>query len=94
MRIGRTGKWISLKKVLEQDPYLVALKKQEKERPEILGRNLPDPKLSDHLWKAHLPNDLPPGEHLISVQTEDMWGRIFHASRSIRVTDENPNPLP
>ena len=94
MRIGRTGKWVSLKKVLEQDPYLVALKKQEKERPEILGRNLPDPKLSDHLWKAHLPNDLPPGEHRISVQTEDMWGRIFHASRSIRVINENPNPLP
>jgi len=29
------------------------------------------------------------GEHLISVQTEDMWGRIFHASRSIRVTAGN-----
>ncbi len=86
MRVGRTGKWVALKKVLEQDPYLIALKKQEKERPEMLGRKLPVPKKSDHLWKAVLPDGLPAGEHLISVQTEDMWGRIFHASRSIRVT--------
>ena len=85
MRVGRTGNWVALKKVLERDPYLNALKKQEKERPEILGRNLPEPKLSDHLWKAALPDHLTAGEYLISVQTEDMWGRIFHASRSIRV---------
>ena len=69
-----------------QKIYLIALKKQEKERPEMLGRKLPVPKKSDHLWKAVLPDGLPAGEHLISVQTEDMWGRIFHASRSIRVT--------
>ena len=86
MRVGRTGEWISLKKVLEQDPYLLALKKQEKERPDIPGRKLPAPKQSDHLWKTAMPDGLPVGEHLISVQTEDMWGRIFHASRSIRVT--------
>ena len=86
MRVGRTGKWVVLKKVLERDPYLVALKQQEDERPEVLGRILPEPKKSDHLWKANLPDGLPVGEHIISVQTEDMWGRIFHASRSIRVS--------
>ena len=86
MRVGRTGKWVVLKKVLERDPYLVALKQQEDERPEVLGRKLPEPKKSDHLWKANLPGGLPVGEHIISVQTEDMWGRIFHASRSIRVS--------
>jgi len=86
MRVGRIGKWVVLKKVLERDPYLVALKQQEDERPEVLGRKLPEPKKSDHLWKANLPGGLPVGEHIISVQTEDMWGRIFHASRSIRVS--------
>ena len=85
MRVGSSGEWIALKKVLEQDPYLLALKKREKERPEMPGRKLPVPKQSDHLWKAAMPDGLPVGEHLISVQTEDMWGRIFHASRSIRV---------
>ena len=93
MRVGRTGKWTTLKKVLEKDPYLIRLKKLEEERPKILGRNLPAPKQSDHLWTASLPNNLPVGEHLISVQTEDMWGRIFHASRSIRVTSMgSPTP--
>ena len=94
MRVGRTGEWITLKKVLEQDPYLLALKKQEKERPDIPGRKLPAPKQSDHLWKTAMPDGLPVGEHLISVQTEDMWGRIFHASRSIRVTAGSANIPP
>mgnify|MGYP003315581115 CR=1 FL=1 len=94
MRVGSAGEWIALKKVLEQDPYLLALKKREKEQTEMLGRKLPAPKQSDHLWKAAMPDGLPVGEHLISVQTEDMWGRIFHASRSIRVNAGNADVPP
>lgn len=85
MRVGDRGEWRHVDKVLEADPYFVQLKRQEKARPEMLGRALPNPGESAHLWKARLPENLPPGEHLISVQTEDMYGRVFHAARSLRV---------
>jgi hypothetical protein len=61
------------------------IKEQEKSRPQMLGRALPQPGRSAHFWKAALPAGLPPGEHLLSVQTEDMYGRVFHASRTLRV---------
>lgn len=85
MRIGRDGDWLPLAKVDEEDPYFLKLKQQEKDRPELLGRALPEPMKSHHLWKTALPAGLPAGEHLISVQTEDMYGRVFHASRSLRI---------
>jgi hypothetical protein len=85
MRIGEWGDWLPLAKVAEIDPYFQQLKQQEKDRPEMLGRALPDTVKSTHLWKAALPAGLPTGEHTISVETEDMYGRVFNASRSLRV---------
>lgn len=86
MRVSATGEWITLRKVLEEDPGFALLKRRETERPETLtNRTLPNIVRSDHLWKAALPAGLAPGEHLISVQTEDIYGRTFDASRSIRV---------
>ena len=85
LRIGEAGDWLPLSKVAEVDPYFQQLKRQEKDRPELLGRALPDTAKSTHLWKVALPAGLPTGEHLISVQTEDMYGRVFNASRSLRV---------
>jgi len=85
MKIGATGPWQPLTKVLEPDPYFLELKQQEKLRPELLGRALPEPRKSAHLWKAPLPAGLAAGEHILSVRTEDMYGRTFDASRTLRV---------
>lgn len=86
MRIGTAGEWTGLAKSVEEDPYYLALKEFEKTNPEKLtNRALGNPSKSDHLWKATVPAGLPPGEHLIYVETEDMYGRVFHASRSLRV---------
>lgn len=85
MRVGETGAWVALAKVDEVDPYFLQLKQQEKDRPELLGRALPDTDNSTHLWKVALPAGLPAGEHVVSVQTEDMYGRVFSASRTLRV---------
>ena len=74
-----------LAQVAEVDPYFQQLKQQEKDHPEMLGRALPETAKSTHLWKVALPANLPTGEHTISVQTEDMYGRVFNASRSLRV---------
>jgi C terminal of Calcineurin-like phosphoesterase/N terminal of Calcineurin-like phosphoesterase/Calcineurin-like phosphoesterase len=85
MRLGQAQPWTALAKVLAEDPYFLQLKQQEKDRTNLLGRALPAPGKSAHLWKAALPPGLAPGEHLISVQTEDMYGRVFSAARSLRV---------
>ena len=86
MRVGNEGEWTTLDKTLEEDPIYVALKEFEEANPDKLrNRTLNDAMKSDHLWKAPIPDGLAPGEHLISVQTEDMYGRVFHASRSLRV---------
>lgn len=85
MRIGNPGEWIELKKVRESDPYFLELKELEADHPERLGRNLPSPMRSHHLWKAELPSDLKPGIHRIWVRSEDMYGRVFKANRTIRV---------
>jgi hypothetical protein len=85
MRIGTGGDWIDLEKTVEEDPYFLALKEFEKANPEKLtNRTLGNPSKSNHLWKAPVPAGLVPGEHLIYVETEDMYGRIFNASRSLR----------
>lgn len=86
MRIGETGDWIPLTKTLEADPEYTALKNSENGREKHLqGRRLPDPVPSRHLWKAPLPASLPVGTHRIWVQTEDMYGRSFDASTSLRI---------
>ena len=86
MRIGADGDWTELQKTVEEDPYYLTLKAFEKESPEKLtNRALGNPSKSNHLWKAPVPVGLAPGEHLIYVETEDMYGRIFNASRSLRV---------
>ena len=86
MRIGEDGAWITLLKTLERDPDFLALKKREANRGDKLeGISLPAPVLSHHLWKGELPLGLPPGVHRLWVQTEDMHGRTYDASRMIRI---------
>ncbi len=85
-RIGEQSEWILLEKTVEEDPYYLALKKFEETSPQKLtNRALGNPSKSNHLWKAPIPAGLPVGEHLIFVETEDMYGRIFNSSRSLRV---------
>lgn len=86
-RVGAKGPWQTLEKTVEQDPYFAMLKEREASTPEehLKGRPLPKIILSDHLWKAPLPEGLKPGVHRIYVKTEDQYGRVFEASRVMRV---------
>lgn len=86
MRLGEKGAWINLKKTVELDPDFLALKKREAGRRDKLeGIDLPAPVPSHHLWKAELPLGLPAGVHRLWVETEDMYGRTYDASRIIRI---------
>ncbi|MEO1843529.1 MAG: calcineurin-like phosphoesterase C-terminal domain-containing protein, partial [Akkermansiaceae bacterium] len=86
MRLGEKGAWINLKKTVEVDPDFLAIKKREAGRRDKLeGIDLPAPVPSHHLWKAELPLGFPAGVHRLWVQTEDMYGRTYDASRIIRI---------
>jgi hypothetical protein len=89
MRLGNTGPWQRLEKVMETDPYFLRLKEFEKEAKlkdiPLRGRPLPKARPSHHLWKGFLPSELDTGLHRICVRTEDQYGRSFNGSRSIRV---------
>ncbi|MFP4500835.1 MAG: calcineurin-like phosphoesterase C-terminal domain-containing protein [Candidatus Hydrogenedentota bacterium] len=53
----------------------------------ILGRGLPDPKDTDHLWKATLPANREPGYYFIHVKAEDMFGQVWTDRRVIRIEE-------
>jgi hypothetical protein len=91
IRVGSDGDWITLKKVFELDPSYVALKESEKGREKsLLNRPLSAPVNSYHLWKFDLPQIPQLGVHRLWVRTEDMYGRTFNASRTIRVVETLP----
>ena len=46
---------------------------------------------SQHLWRADLPADLPPGVHTMSVETTDRHGRTFTRDYTFEVVEELPN---
>lgn len=85
MRVGESGEWIRLDPVQEVDPYFQRLKDKEANSVTLVGRPLPKTKVSRHLWKAPLPSGLEVGIHRIRIRSEDMYGRIMHGSRVIRV---------
>lgn len=86
MRFGDEGPWVPLEKVLEADPYFVEMKRLEREN-ELPGRNLPNPDPSNHLWKGRFERAPGPGTHKISVETTDMYGRVFKDNRVITITE-------
>jgi hypothetical protein len=53
----------------------------------ILGRGLPNPADTDHLWKATLPPNPPAGYHFIEVRTTDMFGQEWTGRRVIRIEE-------
>lgn len=47
-------------------------------------------RMSNHLWRADLPPDLPNGVHTLTAKTIDRHGRSFSHSLSFEVVDEVP----
>lgn len=51
---------------------------------------LPEAEAGTHLWRAALPTDLGPGEHLLEVRAFDRWRGEVRASTSYRLEDAKP----
>ncbi len=79
------GGWVDMKLARVEDPaYRKAyeLDRQLKDNPWV---DLPKPCRSTHIWSAPLPAALNEGIHVIKVETIDMYGRKFTASRVFRI---------
>jgi hypothetical protein len=51
----------------------------------IPGRRPSNPVLTDHLWRAAMPGNLPSGEYLLEVAAVDMHGKRHTANHSFKV---------
>jgi hypothetical protein len=85
-RIENKTEWLPMQKIAMEDPYYLQLKKPGEEQPKTRWQNLPEPKISRHIWRANL--SALAGEkktQLITVRTTDMFGHIYTASRVINI---------
>jgi len=62
-----------------------ALKQSINQNAAVVGQSLPDPRETDHLWKAFLPANLSEGYHVIEVEAIDQFGQRSTSSRILRV---------
>ena len=96
MRLGETDDWITMERIGAPDPNYVRLKEEEEAIraalnehdiaiPDMLGRAIPAPRDSSHLWRAMLPVAPVIGIHTIHVRSTDMFGQVHEGRRIIRI---------
>ncbi len=98
MEIDRNGKWFPLENTIAADPACLAMhsytpfldhKVHGKNLDELFGWPMDKPSRNRHMWKARLPTDLPPGTHLLTVKTRDMFGQEYSAHKVFRINQNN-----
>ncbi len=87
MRLSKSDQWITLKKVMETDPFYSATRQREISGKLSPRSHLSGPIKSDHLWKANLPEGIATGSHLIEINATDAYGKMHLGKRIIRVTE-------
>jgi hypothetical protein len=82
MRVGESGDWVEIAKVLRKDPvYEAAFEKDRTlQRP---YRPLPGAIESPHMWAGRLPAGIGRGMHPIHVRTVDMFGQTYYATKGV-----------
>jgi hypothetical protein len=79
---GEDGGWTLLRRVEREDPTFAEIYAREKST----ASSLPLPPVpSPHLWVGNLPANLIPGTTAIHVRETDMFGRVSHGHRLIRI---------
>lgn len=86
MRLGATGAWSAMERVVRPDPAYVRLLEANRDlAPPALG--MWDPMDCPHLWRGLLPASPPVGEHLLHIRTSDMYGNRYEETALIHITD-------
>jgi C terminal of Calcineurin-like phosphoesterase len=86
-RVLPEGAWQEMERVDGVDPYYLEMKKLESSLTPPNGITLPDPSITDHLWRSLLPATLKIGTHMIEVEATDVNGKSHVDRQSIRVVD-------
>lgn len=81
MKLEGADQWIEMKLSPRPDPGLLRLKEIEPKLPANLGRKLPDPNQSPHIWAGPLPQVTRKGANVLTVETTDMFGQLHRARR-------------
>lgn len=74
------------------NPEKEDLKRSLNSRADLVGRSMPGPRDTDHLWKGTLAGNLPVGYHVIEVESTDVFGQTFTGHRIIRVVPPETTP--
>ena len=85
MRLGPSGPWQRLRKVVRKDPGYVALYERERAQRPPDGWRLPPPNDSAHLWAGPLPEALHPGSALLEVRATEPSGRVLTGRQLLRI---------
>jgi C terminal of Calcineurin-like phosphoesterase/N terminal of Calcineurin-like phosphoesterase/Calcineurin-like phosphoesterase len=86
-RVLPDGPWQQMERIDGVDPYYLAMKKLEASTTPPNGTALPNPSVTDHLWRSLLPATLKVGTHLIEVEATDVNGKPHIDRQAIRVVD-------
>jgi hypothetical protein len=84
LRLAPGDGWRELEKIEEPDPAYLRLFERDRALTAPF-HSLPAPANCPHLWKMSLPENLPPGTHLIEVAATDMFGHTHAGFRPFRV---------
>lgn len=86
-KIGN-GEWRKMNQIQEVDPaYLVDLLEWDTTEELIPGKRPSNAQPSRHLWRAPMPVNLPAGEHQITIETTDRYGKTHTGTRMVRVVE-------
>ena len=88
---------VAEERILAEDPAYQRMRRREmfirgkisagNADPDRVLRQITEPKISTHLWRAAFPTNLAPGTHQLRIRSTDMHGRTPVAYRIVRVTE-------
>lgn len=85
------GEWQGMEWTEDYDPtYLHVLHEWDFTEELLSGRRPSNPQPSQHLWRASIPTDLPPGAHTITVKATDIFGRTFTQQSTYQIKESKP----
>ncbi len=81
---GQKG-WRAMQRSPGVDPFYDKMHQRDVALAGADRRPLPGARLTQHLWRAHLPADLPVGVYVLEVEAIDMFGQVDRGIRLIEV---------
>ena len=78
VRVGKSD-WLPMRQEIRTDPHYVALHYRVNKKAGDDYHALTGPRLTPHIWVAKLPGKLPPGVHVLEVESTDMFDQVDRA---------------